>query len=78
MKPEYNPRNILRVVSTPLLQEYFDGCGLLTDFAWDQFNVESLYDLWMALPAAERNGVSVDFQNAFNLTSRQGINTTGS
>lgn len=75
MKPEYNPRNILRVVSTPLLQEYFDGRGLLTDFAWDQFNVESLYDLWMALPAAERNGVSVDFQNAFNLTSRQGIKT---
>ena len=23
MKLEYNPRNVLRVVSTPLLQEYF-------------------------------------------------------
>jgi len=75
MKPEYNPRNILRVVSTPLLQECFDGRGLLTDFDWDQFSVESLYDLWMALPAADRNAVSVDFQNAFNLTSRQGIKT---
>jgi len=75
MKPEYNPRNILRVVSTPLLQEYFDLRGLLTGFDWDQFSVESLYDVWMALPAADRNAVSVDFQNAFNLTSRQGIKT---
>jgi hypothetical protein len=75
MRPEYTPRNVLRVVSTPLLQEYFDLRGLLTDFDWDQFSVESLYDAWMALPAAERNAVSVDFQNAFNLASRQGIKT---
>lgn len=75
MKLEYNPRNILRLVSKPLLQEYFDQRQLLTDFDWGCFDVDSLYNAWMALPAAERHAVSVDFQSAFELASRQGIKT---
>ncbi|MDP2999085.1 MAG: hypothetical protein Q8N47_16470 [Bryobacterales bacterium] len=75
MKLECNPRNILRVVPARMLQEYFDQRQLLTDFDWDSFSVDSLYDAWMALPAAERQAISVDFQHVFGLTSKRGIQT---
>lgn len=75
MKLEYNPRNFLRLVPAPLLQEYFDWRQLLTAYDWDSFSVDSLYDAWMALPAKERQAISVDFQNAFALASKHGIKT---
>jgi hypothetical protein len=76
MKLEYNPRNFLRLVPAPLLREYFDQRQRLQEFDWDGLadgNVEPIYGAWMALPAEERQAISVDFQNAVALCSKRGI-----
>lgn len=75
MKLEYNPRNFLRLVPIPLLHEYFDKREVLQDLEWDELNgnIEPIYEAWMALPAEERQAISVEFQNALALGSRRGI-----
>jgi hypothetical protein len=35
MRPEYNPRNFRRLVSAPLLREYFDQRPQLQELDWD-------------------------------------------
>ena len=78
MKLEYNPRNFLRLVPTPLLQEYFEQRKQLQDLDWeglDDQDIEPIYDAWMALPPEARQSISVDFQNATGLASKQGIQT---
>lgn len=77
MKLEYNPRNFLRLVSRALLQSYFEQRSLLTEFGWDAVadDVEHLYVAWMGMPAADRQAAWVDFENAFGLCSRRGIQT---
>lgn len=77
MKLEYNPRNVLRLVPSPLLHQYFEKRGALRELQWNELagNVEPVYGAWMALPAVERQAVSVDFQNAFGLASKRGMKT---
>ncbi len=76
MKLEYNPRNFLRLVPVPPLREYFDQRQWLQELDWDGVSdgdVTPIYDAWMALPAEERQAISVDFQNAVALCSKRGI-----
>lgn len=77
MRLEFNPRNFLRLVSVYLLREYFEQHNLLSDFDWNGLpnSVEPLYSAWMALPARDRQAVWVDFETAFGLSSRRGIQT---
>jgi hypothetical protein len=77
MRLEYNQRNFLRLVPTPLLGEYFQQRDLLSDFDWAQApgDIEILNNAIVALPGHERQAVTVDFQNADLLASRNGILT---
>jgi hypothetical protein len=77
MKLEYNPRNVLRAVPIELLQVYFEQRRFLGSFDWEGLDgdIEPLYSAWMALPAQDRQVVSVDFQRMTSLCSKQGIQT---
>ena len=77
MKLEYTPRNVFRAVPAALLQEYFEQRRLLADFDWAGLDVdiEPLHTAWVALPSQDRQSSSVDFQSAFGLCSKQGIQT---
>jgi hypothetical protein len=77
MRLEYNQRNFLRLVPTPLLGEYFQQRDLLCEFDWAQApgDIEHLNNAIVALPGHERQAVTVDFQNADLLASRNGILT---
>jgi len=77
MRLEYNQKNFLRLVPTALLGEYFQQRGLLTDLDWEVAagDLELLNNAIVALPGHERQSVTVDFQNADLLASRNGILT---
>ncbi len=77
MRMEFTPRHFLRLVSSPLLRMYFEQRRLLLDFDWEGLgdSVEPLYEAWMGLPGKERHACWVDFETAFGLSSRRGIQT---
>ena len=77
MRLEFTPRRFLRLVSLPLLRAYFERRRLLSDFDWDGVggDVDPLCQAWMGLPAKERHACWVDFETAFGLFSRRGIQT---
>lgn len=77
MRMEFTPRHFLHLVSLPLLRTYFEQRRLLLDFDWDGLgeSVEPLYNAWMGLPGKERHACWVDFETAFGLFSRRGIQT---
>ncbi len=77
MRMEFTPRHFLHLVSLPLLRAYFEQRRLLMDFDWDGLgeSIEPLHDAWMGLPGKERHACWVDFETAFGLSSRRGIQT---
>lgn len=77
MRMEFTPRHFLRLVSSPLLRIYFEQRRLLDGFDWDGLGdeMEPLHDAWMALPGKEGHACWVDFETAFGLFSRRGIQT---
>ena len=77
MRMEFTPHHFFRLVSLPLLRAYFEQRRLLLGFDWDGLgeSVEPLYDAWMGLAGNERHACWVDFETAFGLCSRRGIQT---
>jgi hypothetical protein len=77
MRMEFTPRHFLHLVSLTLLRTYFEQRRLLLDFDGDGLgeSVEPLHDAWMGLPGKERHACWVDFETAFGLSSRRGIQT---
>lgn len=77
MRMEFTPRHFLHLVSLPLLRAYFEQRRLLMDFDWDGLgeSIEPLHDAWMGLPGKDRHACWVDFETAFGLSSRRGIQT---
>jgi len=77
MQMEFTLRNFLRLVSPPLLRTYFEQRNLLADFDWDSLgdSIEPLHAAVMSLPVKDRHAVWVDFENAFGLRSRRGLQT---
>ena len=75
MKPEYNQRNVLRLVPIALLKEYFHQRQLLSELDWEQAaaNLDLLNDALLNLPGPERKAITVDFQNVDLLNSRKGL-----
>ena len=77
MRTEFAPQHFLQLVSKSLLRRYFGDKKLLAEFDWDSLSesVEPLYDAWLRLPSKERHACWVDFETAFGLSSRRGIQT---
>ncbi len=77
MRTEFSPQHFLRLVANPLLQRYFEERDLLKEFDWEGLGDDKapLYEAWMALPGKVRHACWVDFEAAFGLFSRRGIQT---
>lgn len=77
MRTEFSPQHFLRLVAKSLLQRYFAELGLLREFDWEALGDDKvpLYEAWMALPGKVRHACWMDFETAFGLFSRRGIQT---
>lgn len=77
MRMEFTPLYFLRLVSIPLLKKYFEQHNLPEEFDWDGLgdDLEPLHAAWMSLPGKEKHSCWVDFETAFGLFSRHGIQT---
>lgn len=77
MRTEFSPQHFLRLVAKPLLQRYLAELGLLREFDWETLGDDKvpLYEAWMALPGKVRHACWMDFEAAFGLFSRRGIQT---
>lgn len=77
MRTEFSPQHFLRLVANSLLQRYFRERDLLSGFDWEGLGDDRapLYEAWMALPGKVRHACWVNFETAFGLFSRRGIQT---
>jgi len=74
---EFSPQHFFRLVSPALLQTYFTQRGLLADFDWKGLgkDVTPLFQAWKSVPSRDRHSAWTDFEDAFALFSRRGIQT---
>ena len=76
MRIEYNPRKFLLLVPFPMLRQYFDHRGVLSELPWDSLkedDYEAVYAAWQALSPAARETIGADFLNVAGLATKQGV-----
>ena len=76
MRIEYNPRKFLLLVPFPMLRQYFDRRGVLSELPWDSLkedDYETVYTAWQALSPARGRTIGADFLNVAGLATKQGV-----
>jgi len=76
MRIEYNPRKFLLLVPFPMLRQYFDSRGVLSELPWDSLkedDYETVYTTWQALSPSAREEIGADFLNVAGLATKQGV-----
>lgn len=72
---QYSPKKVIRSISKPLLQRYFDSRGLLADFAWGEYkesNPAPLIEAIDALDARVHESVDADLATVNELANDGG------
>lgn len=76
MSHAYNPRYVLRQLSSALQREYFEKRSIPTEVAWadnDDTDVNELYKAWQALPAERRSVIDAELRSVHDLATEDGI-----
>lgn len=72
MSAQFTPRMAFRLLSGPLLKEYFQARGrtaLLTIGETGQFDIHQLYQQWMDLPSEVRNPMEAELRAVHEMAS---------
>lgn len=76
MARPFEPRKILKQISNPLLQAFFDERGQLPDLPWDELSehkIEPVFEAWQALPERDRLEVQVILRDIYELADHRGL-----
>lgn len=72
---QYSPKRIIRNISKPLLQRYFEDRGLLGDFEWDEYedgDPTEIIEALELLKPSEQESVDTDLMTINELASEGG------
>jgi len=76
MARQFNPKRVLMLLSSHLLEEFFRRRAELTEIPWsklEQFDNLIVYDAWQALPEERRRQVQVILQDINELADERGL-----
>ena len=77
MAKHLDPRTLLKKISVPLLQQFFQRQGVLLDLHWDELKakrqVDPICDAWQRLPDARRRQVQTTLQDLAELSDHRGM-----
>jgi hypothetical protein len=72
MAQQFNPKRVLRQVSTPLLRDFFGRKAPDLDLKWDDIQgltINDIFDAWQRLPDAQRKNIEMVFHDIAEMAS---------
>jgi hypothetical protein len=76
MSQQFNPKRVLRQISTPLLREFFYKQGYSLEVEWESTQntlADSVFDAWQGLPDEPRKSVEIIFYDIHEMANEDGI-----
>jgi len=76
MADHFDPREVLRQVSNPLLQEFFARRGRLRDVPWAEIgdtDIEPIFKAWQGMPEADQVEVQLVLHDVNELADERGL-----
>lgn len=68
MAQQFNPKRVLRQLSTPLLRVFFGQKAPDLDLKWDGVSglpINDIFDAWQSLPDAQRKDIENKWHNNY-------------
>ena len=76
MSQQFNPKRVLRQISNPLLEEFFERQGHPLDVEWDSISnaqVDEIFDAWQRLPDGPRKNIEIVFHDVHEMANEDGV-----
>ena len=76
MTQPFNPKRVLRQISNPLLQEFFERQRHPLDVEWDAISntqVDDIFDAWQRLPEEPRKAIEIVFHDVHEMANEEGV-----
>ncbi len=75
MAKPFDPRKVLKQIANPLLREFFNRRGELTEVPWDELTehkIDAIFEAWQQLPESQKIEVQVILRDVSELADHRG------